>query len=278
LQDTVLSAAQANGLIIDFAIGPNQGAGVPAPSDSAGLLWDLESVGTLVSFGSTYNAPLPGWGSNTLVAATTSLILSSGQQIVIAESSLTDITQSVDENGNVNINFPASDVGLQYIIIAYYLKPSEYREVVASDTVAAAVPQTPITSWEQNGSWVVDHFSELGAQTVIDYWEQELLDDATKELLQQVGNYLWEDSQEFGQGVNTFWTPQLPTAFLEARGYSINKYLPLIINTFSTTEPRFILDSPDGGAGYVADYRQTVCPLLRTCETERHANFTSSLN
>jgi hypothetical protein len=41
LLDTVLSTAQEEGLVVDMALGPNQGAGVPAPFDSDGLLWDL---------------------------------------------------------------------------------------------------------------------------------------------------------------------------------------------------------------------------------------------
>jgi hypothetical protein len=41
LLDTVLSTAQEEGLVVDMALGPNQGAGVPAPYDSDGLLWDL---------------------------------------------------------------------------------------------------------------------------------------------------------------------------------------------------------------------------------------------
>jgi hypothetical protein len=40
LLDTVLSTAK-EGLVVDMALGPNQGAGVPAPFDSDGLLWDL---------------------------------------------------------------------------------------------------------------------------------------------------------------------------------------------------------------------------------------------
>jgi hypothetical protein len=51
------------------------------------------------------------------------------------------------------------------------------------------VPQSPIKTWEQNGSYVVDHFSALGAQTTISFWENNPLDAATINLIKQVGNY-----------------------------------------------------------------------------------------
>ena len=36
-----LDAHHESGLLMDFAIGPNQGQGVPAPADDEGLQWDL---------------------------------------------------------------------------------------------------------------------------------------------------------------------------------------------------------------------------------------------
>jgi hypothetical protein len=123
------------------------------------------------------------------------------------------------------------------------------------------VPQSPIETYEQNGSWVVDHFSALGAQTVIDYWEKHLLDSSTMDLLKKVGIYVWEDSQEFFFLENTFWTPNLPKTFSANRGYSVNKYIPLLINTLasSTSSALYVTDEPDSGLSHIEDYRQTVC-------------------
>lgn len=36
-----LTAHEENGLVMDFALGPNQGQGVPASPDNPGLQWDL---------------------------------------------------------------------------------------------------------------------------------------------------------------------------------------------------------------------------------------------
>lgn len=41
LQVAVFQAVKDNGMIFDFALGPNQGAGVPADENDPGVMWDL---------------------------------------------------------------------------------------------------------------------------------------------------------------------------------------------------------------------------------------------
>jgi hypothetical protein len=55
-----------------------------------------------------------------------------------------------------------------------------------------------VETFIQNGSWVNDYFSSNGAQLIIDFWENYLLGNGSRELIQEVGNYIWEDSAEFG--------------------------------------------------------------------------------
>jgi hypothetical protein len=272
--DVVLSTAQDEGLVVDMALGASQGAGVPAPYESDGLQFDLDYYELAVPIGGSFDGVLPGWNSGPLVSASTGLVLNTaattggGTTITLSESSLNDITNLVDSNGNVKISFPSSQPGgIENRIFAYYLKHSHYPEVQSQATVVTAVPQSPITTWQQNGSWVVDHFSALGAQTVISYWESNLLDASSIKLIKEVGNYVWEDSQEFYLLENTFWTLNLPATFSKKRGYSINKYVPLLINTLttSTSVDLYVLDSADAGASHVADYRQTVCVVLAYC-------------
>jgi hypothetical protein len=66
---------------------------------------------------------------------------------------------------------------------------------------------------------------------------------------------------------NTSWTPALPEKFERKLGYSLKRYLPVI--NFGTLWPnnnvniqklrpgavQSILDTPDGGAGYINDFR-----------------------
>jgi hypothetical protein len=239
-----------------------------------GLQFDLDYYELAVPIGGSFDGVLPGWNSGPLVSASTGLVLNTaattggGTTTTLSEISLNDITNLVDSNGNVKISFPSSQPGgIENRIFAYYLKHSHYPEVQSQATVVTAVPQSPITTWQQNGSCVVDHFSALGAQTVISYWESNLLDASSIKLIKEVGNYVWEDSQEFYFLENTFWTPNLSATFSKNRGYSINKYVPLLINTLttSTSVDLYVLDSADAGASHVADYRQTVCVVLAYC-------------
>lgn len=99
---------------------------------------------------------------------------------------------------------------------------------------------------------------------MIDFWNNYLLTDGTLDLVREAGNYGWEDSQEFGKGVSIWWTPGFENRFLASRGYSINKWLPVIAhldggqNAYGTW---FVTDEEDQGVSRIADYRETVCSI-----------------
>ncbi|KAJ5930057.1 secreted protein [Penicillium verhagenii] len=262
--DVILETAKEDNLIIDFANGPNQGAGVPAPYNSDGLLWDLAGHNSTFAATKGFKGTLPGWGSGRLVAATTANVKSStSSEAVLYESSLQDVTSSVKADGSLDIKASSKSEGTESIVFAYYLIHSRYRETPSptDPSIAKAVPQSPVTTYSQNGSWVVDHFSASGAQVVVDFWKQSILGSAVDTLLAEVGNYLWEDSQEYT--VATYWTPGLQKTFLANRGYSINKYIPLVVgsggeSTFNTT---YVTDESDAGASHIVDYQQTLTEL-----------------
>lgn len=64
----------------------------------------------------------------------------------------------------------------------------------------------------------VDHFSAVGAKIITDFIEDYVLLDGVKELFQQVGKNLWEDSVEIGG--DTYWTPGLLDKFQAKYGVS----------------------------------------------------------
>lgn len=288
LQDTCLQAAKEQGLVMDFALGPNQGSGVPAHQDDEGIMWDLIPFNISVPLGGSFNGTLPGWGEvpgGQFVSASTALITQrqaanysaspswvgpvyyNGSQLTVASSSLQDITREVDSNGHVSMSFPFNTSGIEYQIFAFYQNHSTYHEQAPPWYVNTTVPQSPITSFVQNGSWLVDHFSSTGAQLVIDFWEQYLLVNGSRELIQEVGNYAWEDSQEFGQGTLVWWTPALLKTFEVNRGYALNKYLPLIYS-YNNEAPaplaspdHYQTDDADSGYFYINDYWQTITEL-----------------
>lgn len=184
--------------------------------------------------------------------------------------SLKEVTDQVAHDGRLNISFPAG-VGERYVIFAYYLIHTQLREQQTPELVISGegVEQSPITSFVQNGSWVVDHFSAKGAEAVASFWNDNLLDSNSTELVRQVGHYLWEDSQEFSS--NIFWTPGVPTAFRAQHGYAIGRWIPLFMHDNngggyfgSTATEAYVTDEADSGAAHVADFRQTVRLLLRS--------------
>ncbi|KAK6001478.1 hypothetical protein QM012_002809 [Aureobasidium pullulans] len=275
IQDTVLRAANDSNLTVDLALGPNQGAGVPASPDSDGLLWDLQPFNITVPIGKRFDDVLPGWGTGPLVSASIALLLetidgTSAIYKMLSNQSLADVTNMIDSRGHLTYQLPSETVGEEYILFAYYLVHSRYREQQSPEFVVSNIVQTPVTHWVQNGSWVVDHFSANGAQVVIDFWEQYLLNGSdTAQLLNEIGNYIWEDSQEFT--ANVFWTPALADTFHAIHGYTINKYLPILLHgnsglviptsEASSTPTYYITDEIDSGDSHVADYRQTLTTL-----------------
>lgn len=280
--DAALQTSKDANLLLDFPLGPNQGAGVPAPSDSDGLLWELLPYNVSIPLGSSYNDVVPGWGSGDLVSASVGLVLESvnttlidkanfaqtpvpGNKTSLATSSLQDVTDDVDSQGRLVHEFPPSDQGTEYRLFAYYQVRTGYHETPSPDDLGlSSVPQSPVQSYVQNGSWLVDHFSFKGAQVITDFWEQYLFPNGTQELLQAVGNYGWEDSQEYGQAVTVWWTPQLLQNFSTSRAYDLKKFLPLIfygnngIDGALFSRELFVTDEVDGGMRHVDDYRQTV--------------------
>lgn len=288
LTQVALEATKDEGLIMDFALGPNQGSGVPAEPDDDGVMWDLIPYNISVPLGESYKGQLPGWGTggaNGFVSASTALVLKSvpvqlqaapaffsqmynGSQITLAASSLKDVTDQVDADGNISIDFPASADGLEYQLFAYYQNHTVGFEQQSPEQLNTTVEQSPVTSFLQNGSRFNDHFSATGAQLIIDFWEKYLLGyNNTRELIQEVGNYGWEDSMEFGSSILVWWTPGLVKAFEQSRGYSIKKYLPLIYHPNAESDAPlaspdwYLTDEADQGQAHVNDYRQTLTEL-----------------
>ena len=177
-------------------------------------------------------------------------------QFVLKTDSLVDQTDKVQSDGTVTLHFDTAG-GAQYRLFAYY----QYRDLVKNLDIESNTTGTIF----DNGSYTVDHYSSRGAQTVIDFWENHILNDTdVKELLKDVGKYAWEDSIESKSNIS--WTPSLPNIFRQMNGYDRHKYLPLIMydNNNPGVQPSYpgdlacVLDSEDAGAGFVNDFREAL--------------------
>ncbi|PIA92107.1 hypothetical protein CB0940_09204 [Cercospora beticola] len=283
---TAFQAAKDHGLLMDFALGPNQGSGVPAEPETEGLQYDLVPFNVWIPLGGSFSGKLPGWGSGKLVAASTALVLeqqpvnistnpdflgtvyTNGTRHILETRSLKDVSDAVAQDGSLNIEFPHNETGIEHRLFAFYEKFSGYREQISPERIVQ-VPQTPVGSYIQNGSWVNDHFSVAGAQLLIDFWENTMLDDDLRQLLRDVGNLAWEDSMEFGAGVAVWWTPNMLQAFQSLIGYDFTKFLPLIFSHVSQdpgplpSPDQFFTSDDDEGQHYLHDYWTTLTALNR---------------
>lgn len=278
-----LKECKAKDLVLDFAIGPNQGNGVPAKPETDGLMMDLVPFNTSFPLTGAFSGQIPGWGAGEFVSASVALVVQvapanlsaspgflgpvyyNGTNYTLDASSLRDITSKVTPEGQIDLQLPQSETGLEYRLFAFYQKFSGYRaQASPAELSKESVPQSPVTSYVQNGSWTPDHFSSRGAQVVIDFWEENLLDDESRALFREVGNYGWEDSMEFGQGIAVWWTPTMLQKFAEKKGYEFNVYLPLLYS-FVSSHPGplpsldvFHLDDKTQGMSYLHDYYEVV--------------------
>ncbi|KAK3074977.1 hypothetical protein LTR53_002146 [Teratosphaeriaceae sp. CCFEE 6253] len=281
--EAFVQATVDNGLILDLAIGPNQGTGVPAIENTDGLAWDIAAYNVSVPLGGSFDGQIPKWGTGTLLAAVTGLAVNSTivqrldqlapdpgslpgdlslnrTQVTLSAESLTDVTDQVTADGHLRLDFSTTNAtGIGHTLFAVYLFHTDYR--AQDGPLDLGGPQTAPQSWLQNGSWSVDHFSSLGAKVITDFWDQHVLSNSTKESLKAVGNYAWEDSVEIED--NVFWTQNLSAAFQADHGYSIKKWLPILFHRnghYENANPTvwWVTDEDDAGNGHLADYRATL--------------------
>jgi hypothetical protein len=241
------------------------------------LAWDIAAYNVTVPIGGSFDDALPGWGTGALQACVTGLAISSTvivqpaglepdvgtlpgdvalnrTQITLAADSLVDVTERVGSDGRLSIDFSNSNgTGVNHTIFAIYLIHSDYR--AQDGPLDLGGPQTAPESFRQNGSWSVDHFSTLGAETTANYWSQYILNDTAVDLLKQVGRYAWEDSVEIE--ANVFWTKNFTQKFETDHNYSLTKWLPILFhqnghNKNANPAVWWVTDEDDAGNGHIA--------------------------
>ncbi|KAL3250972.1 hypothetical protein ABHI18_010909 [Aspergillus niger] len=269
LFQAALEAHRDAGTVMDFAIGPNQGQGVPADPNDEGLQWDLVPFSIAVPANGSFAGIIPGWGTGDLLALISAEVVkridnstaSSTDRVphirlVIKESSLTDRTAEVSSSGHVSLTYPTDPDQQTYWLFAFYQRLTHAQNLIYTSNQTDAVIE--------NGAYMVDHFSSRGAETVINFWEKYVLNEKVRSLLAEVGNYAWEDSVEIKSNIS--WSKSLPGVFEQKHGYSLIKYLPLIMFdnnniAIQSSDPgavQCVLDTSDEGVRYVNDFRDAL--------------------
>ncbi|KAL4901559.1 hypothetical protein BDW74DRAFT_181570 [Aspergillus multicolor] len=283
---TAVNASKANDLGFTFFIGGSQGQGVPSEPLTKGLAVHLVYGSASVSGGEVFDGPIPvdnatelnfhlsdigdfmhgheEFGAATLVGVVAAGVVSSMYNgtseegdvffmVSIDEDSLVDLTDLVQDG---QLTWEAPGGYDNYTLFAFYERYTNQR------AVDAALGAEDIIA---NGSWVTDHFSSTGAQLVIDFWEEQILDDEMRELLAQVGEHSIEDSMELASGL--WWSESLHDRFQALHGYSPVKYLPLLFHQahsyrieYPPYNRTYILSGDENPADnkYLQDYRKAL--------------------
>jgi hypothetical protein len=203
LLSAALDATALNGLVFDFAFGPNQGAGVPSEVATPGLAMELVYGTTTIVGGETFSGPVPvaninfnaltgfmnppePWGKNKLIAVVAGQLLA--EQLledpfyfsVLDESSLVDLTNLTTGDGELAWTAPGPD-NTTWVLFGIYERFTNQRSCVSVLNATTALG---------NGSWIVDHWSAAGAKKTTDFWDEQILSDTQiSSLLSKVGEY-----------------------------------------------------------------------------------------
>ncbi|CAK7225680.1 hypothetical protein SCUCBS95973_005945 [Sporothrix curviconia] len=261
-----LNATAAHGGVLDFALGANQGAGVPSPpppssaanatvflEDGRGLAMELVYGVTDITSSTTDMAiPLPDihfhyealqnfinapelWGDSLLVAVLAVQVTGQstnddGRERGSSSSSrhvFLNASSVVDLTDHVHAHNNTVSLTVDTANGNHWQLMAFYQRYTNE---RSCVSVANASSWIGNGSWMVDHFSAAGAQKMTSFWDTHLLQDTQdstiSSLLGQVGEYSWEDSMEMMAAL--WWTPDLLDNFQRRRGYSARRVLPVL--------------------------------------------------
>ncbi|MFV0399291.1 MAG: glycosyl hydrolase [Oscillospiraceae bacterium] len=133
---------------------------------------------------------------------------------VLDPATLVDLTGKVRESGGAyQLDWTAPDDG-QYVLLVYWMH---------------GTGQTASPSVSTN--YTINYMDSYGVEALIDYWEEIVLDDRLREIIQKSGRgEIYMDSLElvtYGAG-GIFWGYNLREEFTKAKGYDIVPYLPLL--------------------------------------------------
>lgn len=234
--EAALTRAKERGVVVDITIGPAWPAAVPTVSpQSDAAMKELAHGMATVKAGETFRGDVPrpvvkpakGVKKQTLHAVQVARLDEQDEvddpPHKLRASSVEDVTKSVE---NQRLEWQAPNDGDRWTVISYWIRGSGQRPEAGPHTA-------PV-------SYVVDHFSRRGVQAVIDFWEHKILTGRLRSLLKETGGAMFEDSLELESDA-TLWTPDLPTEFKRRKGYSLEPYLPVVVE--KNEDPVFGFDS-----------------------------------
>jgi hypothetical protein len=220
-----LARAAEREVRIDITVGPSWPAAVSTitPDDDAACT-ELAHGLANVAAGATYDGPVPeavlhaedAVTKQTLVALQAHRYTPSTNTRVLPQvdpGSYVDLLGQVVD-GRITWTAPAAPAAGSWVLLSFWQRGSAQEPEAAPHT--------------DPRSYVVDHFSALGSQAVVDLWETKVLDRELRGLLGRAGGYLFEDSLEI-ETEATIWTPRMFEEFEKRAGYDLRPWLPVVM-------------------------------------------------
>lgn len=142
----------------------------------------------------------------------------------IDSASIINLTDTVTESAEGwHLSYTAPDDG-DYIVFGFW----QYG------TSESAVPSV-------GTNYTINYFSKEGANALIDYWDDFVIDDEMKAMIEKNGDVsMYMDSLELrAAGENTtgwLWCADFMDEFESRRGYDLTPYLPILCKTTSGFE------------------------------------------
>lgn len=250
----LFNVGKAAGLEVDEIYTPGWSAGIQGISpDEPGTAKEITFGSVFVNAGETYEGPAP---TTKLPDGVTKRVLQgivayrcetncTGSKVpipVLDPSTANNVTATLT-NGAISYTAPAGTG--RYILVAGWMHGT-------GQTIALAHTATP--------SYMVDHFSSLGAKAIIEYWENKVLTPGLRQAFKASGGSVFFDSLELNrQDVEVrHWTDYFLSEFQQRRGYSLVPYLA----TVSTSSTPMFNFSKGVGERIREDYRQTLSELF----------------
>ncbi|MBB4663784.1 glycosyl hydrolase [Conexibacter arvalis] len=251
--EVALKQARKRGVIVDMTLGPSWPASTPTitPDSDAAVKEVAHGLQPLAA-GTTYDGAVPEPVVAPHGAATRKQLLrveaaqvmagreTTRRPIGIVRDSLVDLTDTVRDG---RIAFTAPAAGTQWVLISYWERGSGQQPEGGPHT--------------EPESYVIDHFSAAGTQTMIDFCERTLLTREVRRLLRDVGGTIFEDSIEMETDA-TLWTPRMAQEFAAFKGYELMPVLAAVVEQ----DEKYVFDFDDATHGRIrTDYNDTLSQL-----------------
>lgn len=205
LMKAALEEAGKCGIKLDFTISiawPISSPNIESTADPAAEV-KLDVGRTNLSSGQYYLGELPGsaTANSKLLSVSIAKLSADGQTYDF--DSITDITDNAfpdpDSKTGYKVHYQTPDDG-EYALFASWEAPTEKLK---------------------SGFYVIDHYGSAGAESILKYWEEELIPSVGEDLFRANARSLFCDSLE--QSGN--WSRQFLETFQREKGYDISPYL-----------------------------------------------------